>query len=69
MINILQKEALEGYDHQLESARQARFDEFMTANDIEAKQDAFQSLAHLTALRSPTFVASYERALGLHNDK
>lgn len=69
METIVQLDQLQGYNHELESARQARFDKFMTANDIEEKRDAFQSLARLTALRSPTFIASYEQALGLHDDK
>ena len=65
METIVQLDQLQGYNHELESARHARFDEFMTANDIEQKRKAFDGLAELTAMRSPIFIASYERALGL----
>lgn len=65
MANIVQKEALEGYDERIETARQEKFDEFRLATEPSAQRSALETLADLTALRSPAFVADYERALGL----
>ncbi len=62
---IVQKEALEGYDERIETARQQRFDEFRHATEPSAQRNALEALASLTSLRSPAFVADYERALGL----
>lgn len=64
-MTIVQKEALEGYDERIETARQERFDEFRLATEPSAQRTAMAALANLTLLRSPAFVADYERALGL----
>ena len=62
---IVQKEALKGYDKIIETARQERFDEFRLATDRDDQRNAMAALADLTSLRTPAFVADYERALGL----
>ena len=68
MKNIVQLDQLKGYDHELESARRAKFDEFMTADDKDRKRHAIHVLARLTALRSPAFVRDLERLKGLRDD-
>ena len=64
-MTIVRKEALKGYDKIIETARQKRFDEFRLATEPSVQRSALEVLANLTALRSPAFVADYERALGL----
>ena len=64
-MTIISIETLQGYDEEIETARQEKFDEFTLAKGPAKKRRAFESLASLTALRSSTFVANYERALGL----
>ncbi len=67
-MNIIQLNTLRGYDKDLELARQGKFDLFNIATDKKTKRSALESLASLTALRSPVFVAEYERALGLRDE-
>jgi len=64
---IIHLSQLDGYDSDLESARKKKFREFITSNNPEKKRKVMQSLANLTSLRSATFVAAYEEALGLHS--
>lgn len=59
---------LRGYCPYLELARRVKFAEFRSADAADEKRRALQSLASLTAMRSSTFVESYERALGLRDD-
>jgi len=65
--NIVQLDQLRGYNHELESARRAKFDEFMTTDDKETKRHAIHIVARLTALRSAAFVRDLERVKGLRN--
>ena len=67
MKNIVQLDQLRGYDHELESARRAKFDEFMAVDDRERKRHAIHDLTQLTALRSPAFVRDLERLKGLRD--
>ena len=64
-MNSIQKETLLGYDPEIEIARQKMFDEFNDATEPSARRSALEVLANLTSMRSPTFVAAYEQALGL----
>ncbi len=64
-MNSIQKETLLGYDPEIEIARQKMFDEFNDATEPSARRRALAGLADLTSMRSQTFVASYEQALGL----
>ena len=67
MRQVIQLSQLDGYNDELESARQAKFREFITSCDSRKKRKALKSLASLTSLRSATFVSAYEQALGLHS--
>ena len=67
-MHIVQLNTLQGYDKDLELARQEKFDLFNMATDKATKRSALKSHASLTAMRSPDFVAEYERALGLRNE-
>ena len=64
-MKIIQPSQFDGYDDELESARKAKFREFVTSCDAEKKRQALESLASLTSLRSATFVNAYDKALGL----
>ncbi len=56
---------LEGYNEDLESARKAKFREFVVSCDANEKREALESIASLTSLRSATFINAYDEALGL----
>ncbi len=56
---------LDGYDADLESARKAKFREFIASCDANGKREALESIASLTSLRSATFINAYDEALGL----
>ena len=64
-MNSIQKENLLGYDLEIETARQKKFEEFNDATEPDAKRSALECLADLTSMRSARFVAEYEQALGL----
>ena len=65
MSKNIQINELEGYNGELESARQAKFREFVVSHDTNEKRTALESIASLTALRIATFINSYDEALGL----
>ncbi len=54
---------LDGYNGDLESARQAKFREFIASCDANEKRTALESIASLTALRSATFINAYNEAV------
>lgn len=64
-MNIIHIETLPGYDRELEEMSQIEFDKFVAASDRRSQRRAFQAFAGLTSRRSPEFVTSYERALGI----
>jgi hypothetical protein len=61
----IQINELDGYNKELESARKARFREFIASSDAEEQRNALDSFASLTSLRSATFINAYDEALGL----
>ncbi len=65
MIESIRLSELDGYNEELESARQIKFREFSASCDASEKRKALESMASLTALRSATFISAYEAALGL----
>ena len=56
---------LNGYDEDLESARQAKFREFNASSDANEQRNVLESIASLTSLRSVDFINAYDEALGL----
>ena len=64
-MHIIHKESLDGFDRELETLRQEKFELFQKAKDKPAQRSALEALASLTSLRSPAFVADYDRALGI----
>ncbi len=65
MSKSIQINELKGYNKDLESARQAKFREFIASCDANEKREALESIASLTSLRSATFINAYDEALGL----
>ena len=53
---------------ELEEQRKAAFDAFMKAKDNETKRERFFGFASVTSLRSSTFIAALDRALGLKDE-
>ena len=65
MSKTIQINELDGYNKELESARKAKFREFIASCDANGKREALESIASLTSLRSATFINAYDSALGL----
>ncbi len=65
MSHTIHLSELEGYNGDLESARKAKFREFIASSDANEKREALESMASLTSLRSATFINAYDEALGL----
>ena len=54
-----------GYDSDLESKRESYFDELWQTDDSDERREMLRGASSLTALRSATFISSYEKALGI----
>ena len=62
-MNTIQKEALPGYDKELEQQRKAAFDAFMKAKDNDTKRRHFNLFAAITESRSPLLVDALDSLL------
>ena len=59
---------LKGYNPLIEAARDAAFADFEAAKSREGQRKALSRLARLTQRRSPKFIESYEKALGIDGE-
>ena len=75
MQNILQRKngkanrlhKLKGYNHELEMARQEQYELLLSSTDKDIQRCAAHRMASRISFRDLSFVADYERTLGLRN--
>jgi len=63
----IQLHKLNGYNHELEMARQEQYELLLSSTDKDIQRCAAHRMASLISFRDLSFVADYERTLGLRN--